>query len=78
VYNGTTVSNVYNYNNTSPSTYNVTTSSTNVIVWDSSGGGTALTQVAVPTYDATNITLTWTRSAAAPSGTFTILWEAFA
>jgi len=78
VYNGTTVSNVYNYTNTSPTTYNIGTSSTNVISWDSSGGGTSLTQVAVPTFDSTNITLTWTRSASAPTGTYTILWEAFA
>ena len=79
VYNGTTVSALWegNYGGGSAA-YNSNSSSTNIISYNNSSGGTDLSAYAVPTYDGTNITLTWTRSAVAPSGTINILWEAFA
>lgn len=79
VYNGTTVSALWegNYGGGSAA-YNSNSSSTNIISYNNSSGGTDLSAYAVPTYDGTNITLTWTRSTVAPSGTINILWEAFA
>lgn len=81
VYNGTTISalweGVYDHGFASK-LYNSNISTTKIITYDdSSGSGADAMQEAVPTFDGTNITLTWTKTGS-PSGTINILWEAFA
>lgn len=73
VYNGTTVSCVYMYKDDSTNSVD-STDTTNIIkiIWDQSGEE----QNAVPTFDATNITLTWTKVGSGPSDTIYIMWEA--
>lgn len=70
VYNGTTQSStsVYftgNFSITADTTFTLNTALTNG------------TQTGVVTYDATNITITWTK-ANSPTGTYTGIWEAYA
>ena len=81
-YNGTTMATLVIGNNTFGNSSNTSPASTNtsaVIVLrtnDYSGAdATALATIAV---DSTNITLTWANGASTPSGTASILWEAFA
>jgi hypothetical protein len=79
VYNGTTKSSINE--GTVPSggggsaNYNTSTSSTYIVLYSQGGGGSELSQKAVPTFDATNIILTWTK-VGSPTGTILILWEA--
>lgn len=81
VYNGTTTSSVWSDYVTTSSTgtieANTGTDTSNIIyIRDSSAGGES--QGASVAFDATNITLTWTKSASPTSDTINILWEAFA
>lgn len=77
-YNGTHTAMVYNALNVQPSqAFNASVD--NIILHLSGFGGTGVDtdfQTAVPTFDATNITLTWTKTNS-PTGTAQILWEAF-
>ncbi len=69
IYNGSTTSTVYVANN---STLASASDTTNAVLIQTSAGNS---QVAVATFDATNITLTWTKTGA-PTATITIVWEA--
>lgn len=71
VYNGTTQSSNSNYLNAAGSISFDTTFSLN------STNGSASAQVGVVTFDATNIIITWTKNST-PTGTYTLLWEAYA
>lgn len=79
VYNGTTVSSIQEGTNGASGTgaYSNYIDTTNIINYNSGGTGSDVQQRAVPTFDGTNITLTWTKTGS-PSGTINILWEAFA
>lgn len=79
VYNGTTVSSIQEGTNGAGGTgaYSNYTDTTNIINYNSGATGSDVQQRAVPTFDATNITLTWTKTNS-PTGTINILWEAFA
>ncbi len=75
-YNGSTTATVYSLiveNNTNDST----SDTTNGIFLGTDNTRTN-TQAAVVTFDATNITLTWTKSGTPASGTIFIMWEAIA
>ena len=78
VYNGTTNSNIHRGILASTQTYKSSSDNTNIvaIVVDYSGG-IEVGQKAVATFNATNITLTWTK-AGTPTGTVYFMWEAFA
>lgn len=68
-YNGTTVSQVlWDHNGITKAT-----DSTNIVSYLTG----AESQKAVPTFDATNITLTWTK-VGSPTGSIVVLWEAYA
>lgn len=75
-YNGTTNSVIYKRStNTGQTTGDSNSDTTNCIHLepDNSAGGDK--QVAAATWDATNITLTWTKSSS-PTGIYQIMWEA--
>lgn len=75
VYNGTTVSCVYQFQSSTAANDLSGTDTTNIVrTIDNSSND----QAAVPTFDATNITLTWTKSGTPSSDTIQIMWEAFA
>lgn len=74
VYNGTTTSSIQRaFEGATGSTL---TDSTNIIKIGEDGGDFTANQAAVATFDATNITLTWTKTGS-PTGTASILWEAY-
>lgn len=79
VYNGTTVSSIQEGTNGAGGAglYSNYIDTTNIINYNSGATGSDVQQRAVPTFDATNITLTWTK-VNSPSGILNILWEAFA
>lgn len=80
-YNGSTVSALIEGSYVSgfvTAAYQNETSNTYIIKYDTSTGGSDYYTRAVPSFDGTNITLTWTRTTFAPTGTINILWEAFA
>lgn len=77
VYNGTTASNVYLLvvsDGTLIPTSNVTANM--VTIYDD--GQTPKSQIATVAFDATNITLSWTRTGSTNSIQISMLWEAFA
>ena len=76
-YNGTTIALIYKqeYNDGTGDSWS--TSSAKIIYSGKLGSNPSeYSQSAVPTFDATNITLTWTK-VGSPTGTMNILWEAF-
>jgi hypothetical protein len=74
-YNGTNTNTVYYYGSTSGTSHTTNSDTTNAIVFADAGGS----QVAVATFDATNITLVWTKTGSLSSDTTAqILWEATA
>lgn len=78
-YNGALISSIYETGPGSGGTFgNITTytSTSSIILHDQSGGGSTLQQSAVPTFDSTNIILTWTKTNS-PTGTLQIMWEAY-
>lgn len=81
VYNGTTISSINGGTQPggggSAANYNTSTSNSAIILYSQGGGSTDQSQTAVPTFDSTNISLTWTK-AGTPTGTILIMWEAFA
>jgi len=68
-YNGTTQSSVSVYRQSTNNQTQATTFTLN------GAGSDSATQSGVVTYDATNITITWTKTGS-PTGTYNILWEA--
>lgn len=74
VYNGTTVACTYLFRDDSTDSV-AGTDSVNIVAIKFDASNEA--QNAVPTFDATNITLTWTRVNTTPSGTIHIMWEAY-
>lgn len=75
-YNGTTNSVAYRFaTNVAANTGDASSDTTNCIHIEPDTSGSSDKQVAVATWDATNIILTWTKSAS-PSGTVQIMWEA--
>lgn len=75
VYNGTTNSSVYTGHNTNGATESSGTDNTNAVHIDY-GADSADSQVAIVTFDATNITLTWTKAGTTTTGNISIMWEA--
>jgi hypothetical protein len=77
-YNGTTISQYYTAN-VGSNINQCYTSTSGIITYDESNGSTQ-TQNAVPSWDATNITLTWTKTGTVNGGVSNIsyTWEVFA
>ena len=75
VYNGTTTSTVYIENDNNGAVVDYGTSSTDAvsIIFGSNSGDS---QKAVATFDATNITLTWTKVGTTTTGNIYVVWEA--
>lgn len=76
VYNGTTNSVVYRIEQEEDGTFVSANSSTSYCIYLETLLN--LSQSATATFDATNITLAWTRTGSTPSGTAYIMWEAYA
>lgn len=74
VYNGTTISEIYNQQDGSNNQQIGQLGNATIITYSVSGG--TLVQSAVPTFDSTNIILTWTK-VGSPTGILAIFWEAF-
>jgi hypothetical protein len=74
VYDGTTTSSMYMKTEVGAAVYSGV-SATDILIIGTTGNDS---QRAVATFDATNITLTWTKNGVPPTGTAQILWEAFA
>lgn len=71
-YNGTTISEAFVGNNSGTSLSATGADTTNIIT---ALVGSSQSNIAVPTFDATNITLTWTKTGS-PTGTINISWQA--
>lgn len=76
VYNGTTNSVVYRIEQEIDGAFVSANSSTSYCIYLETLSG--LSQSATATFDATNITLAWTRAGSIPAGTAYIMWEAYA
>lgn len=76
-YNGTTNANAALSFNANGSTNTATSDTTNIISITYGTNGVD-SQVAVATFDATNITLTWTKAGSTTTGNIQIMWEAYA
>lgn len=80
-YNGSTYANTYNgadSSSTGPNSLSTFQSTSNIIVYTAGSGGSTIEQAAtVSALDATNITLSWTKTGS-PTGTLLMTWEAFA
>jgi hypothetical protein len=76
-YNGNT--NAYVYSSVSSSGANVSVSGggTGQVLEIGDSGSLSSNQIAVATWDATNLTLTWTKTGALGGGNINILWEAW-
>lgn len=75
---GTSVQAITTYNGTTQSSVSLVVNSTLTTSFNLNSSGTDATyQTGVVTFDATNITITWTKTGG-PNGVFNLLWEAFA
>lgn len=77
VYNGVTTSTIWMGGSVAGSDIETDSNTTNIIFIKESSTG-PVRQVATIAVDATNITLTWTKSGTPSGGNIQILWEAFA
>jgi len=76
-YNGSVVSGLYTHRHNFDAGFDYGSSSTYILWTGTIGGNPApYQQQAVPTWDATNIILTWTKIGS-PTGVMTFLWEAY-
>lgn len=78
-FNGTTYATTYNGTQSGDTAGNYSTVQTTsyLVAYDAGGGGSNVSQAATASLDATNITLSWTKTNS-PTGTLLMTWEAFA